>query len=369
MMRYKYSVIGLVLAEIVFAVTIVACALVLEEFAPHIEWHRGYWWWGLTVIPVITVAYLIHLRWKVKAVERLADHHLLNGVISGFSVGRQSWRFFIWRVAFAFGVLALLGPKVGSKLVEIESKGSDIIIAIDVSNSMMAEDLGPPRLEIAHQTVNRILSKLGSDRVGIVVFAGDAFVQCPLTSDYTSLKIFLNTVSTSLISSQGTAIGNAIDVGMKAFENAPANGRAIVVITDGENHEDDPVAAAAAALDAGTTVHVMGLASTEGGPIPRFNRNGKKIGFKEDSSGQPVVSKLDESTLLSTAQAGGGVFTKASNSYLDITPTINAINKLEKSKSTDLRFTDYDHKFQYLAILCIALLIIESVIPNPRIKA
>ena len=192
-------------------------------------------------------------------------------------------------------VVGLLGPKVGSKLVEVESKGSDIVVAIDISNSMMAEDLGPPRLDIAHQTIKRLLSKLGSDRVGIVVFAGEAYVQCPLTSDYSSLKIFLKSVSTGLISTQGTAIGNAIDVSLKAFENAPETGRSILILTDGENHEDDPVAAAASANEQGVTVHVLGLASTEGAPVPKFSKNGKKIGFlpqEQDTNLNMVIKEL-----------------------------------------------------------------------------
>jgi Ca-activated chloride channel family protein len=204
--------------------------------------------------------------------------------------------------------------------------------------------------------------------VGIVVFAGEAYVQCPLTSDYSSLKIFLNSVSTGLISTQGTAIGNAIDVSLKAFENAPETGRSILILTDGENHEDDPVAAAASANEQGVIVHVLGLASTEGAPIPKFSKNGNKIGFLEDASGQPVVSKLDESTLLATAQAGGGLFTKASNSFVDISPTLDAFSKSLKSRSSDVRFTDYDHKFQIFILLSIVLLLLESFIPNPAHK-
>jgi Ca-activated chloride channel family protein len=231
---------------------------------------------------------------------------------------------------------------------------------------MMTEDLGPSRLRVAHQTVERLLSKLGSDRVGLVVFAGEAYVQCPLTSDYSALKIFLNSVSTDLVSTQGTALGTAIEVSLQAFENAPENGRSILILTDGENHEDDAVAAAAKANDAGVTVHILGLATPEGGPVPRFNKRGKKIGFLETKEGQPVVSKLDESTLIATARAGGGVFTRAQRSFIDVNPILDEFAKSLKTQSTDVRFTDYDHKFQFFILLSIILLVMESIIPNPK---
>ena len=368
MKQLSYSILGVTIAEILFWIIFISVALLIGEFAPHLVWHRGQWWWMFAALPVSAIAFIINLKWKVKAVEKLAEGDLADGIVKGFSAGRQTWRFLLWRLAVAFAMLGLLGPKVGSKLVEVESKGSDIVLAIDVSNSMMAEDLGPTRIEIAHQTIKRLLSKLGSDRVGIVVFAGEAYVQCPLTSDFNSLKIFLNSVSPDLISTQGTAIGNAIDVSLKAFENAPKTGRNIIIITDGENHEDDPVASAASANENGVTIHVLGLASKEGGPVPKFSKNGNRIGFIEDSNGQPVVSKLDESTLLATAQAGDGVFTKASNSFIDINPTLDALSKSLKSRSTDVRYTDYNHKFQIFILISIFLLLLESFIPNPAHK-
>ena len=368
MKQLSYSILGVTIAEILFWVVLGGVALALGEFAPYLEWNKGEWWWMLAALPVSALAFIINLKWKVKAVEKLAEEHLADGIVKGFSAGRQTWRFLFWRLSVAFAMLGLLGPKVGSKLVEVESKGSDIVIAIDISNSMMAEDLGPARIDIAHQTIKRLLSKLGSDRVGIVVFAGEAYVQCPLTSDYSSLKIFLNSVSTGLITTQGTAIGNAIEVSLMAFENAPETGRNIIVLTDGENHEDDPVAAAAAANDQGVTVHILGLASIEGGPVPKFSKNGNRIGFLEDTSGQPVVSKLDESTLLAASQAGGGLFTKASNSFVDISPTLDALSKSLKSRSNDVRFTDYDYKFQIFVLLSLFLLLLESFIPNPAHK-
>jgi Ca-activated chloride channel family protein len=369
MKQYRHSILGMGIAEVLFWVVVGATLLVLGEFAPHLEWNKSEWALILAALPISTLAFFIHLKWKVKAVEKLAETHLVDGVVEGFSAGRSAWRFIIWRLAIAFAMLGVLGPKVGSKLVEIESKGSDIVVAIDVSNSMMAEDLGSSRLTVAHQTVERLLSKLGTDRVALVVFAGEAYVQCPLTSDYSALKIFLNSVNPDIVSTQGTALGSAIDVSLNAFENAPENGRSILILTDGENHEDDPVAAAARANDEGVTVHILGLATPEGGPIPKFNNRGKKVGFIEDTDGRPVVSKLDESALTATASAGGGIFTRAKRSFIDINPILDEFKKSLKTKSTDIRFTDYDHKFQFFILLSIFFLLIEAIIPNPASKS
>ena len=365
MKQLKPIILGLIIAEIVFWVIVGAITIVLHEFAPHLEWSKMEWLILVAILPFLSIAFAIHINWKIGSSKKLADTNLLKGVLTKFSPRRDTWRFLVWRLAVSMTLVAVLGPKVGSKLVEVESKGSDIIIAIDVSNSMMAEDLGPSRLAIATQTVERIISKLGSDRLGLVVFAGEAFIQCPLTSDYNSLKTYLNSVSPNLITTQGTAIGEAIDISLKAFENAPENGRSILILTDGENHEDDPVAAASRANASGVTVHVLGIATPEGGPIPKFNRRGSKIGFIQSSDGKPVVSKLDESSLIATSQAGGGLFTRANKSFVNINPTIEAFNKSLKIATTNVRYTDYDHRFQILILLSLVLLILEALIPHP----
>ena len=360
----KYSILGITIAEIIFWVIVVSLYFFLGEFAPHLEWTKGPWGIYLVAFPLASLAYLIDLRWKIRATEQLADNDLFPALFKGFSAGRQTRKFILWRIGAAFLFFGILGPKVGSKLVEVESKGSDIIIAIDVSNSMLSEDLGIARIEVAKQTVLRTLSKLGSDRVGLVVFAGEAYVQCPLTSDYSSLKIFLNSVNTDLIATQGTALGNAIDVSVKAFENAPENGRSIIILTDGENHEDDAVAAASRAQSEGITVHILGLATPEGGPVPKLSSNGKKIGFIEDINGSPVVSRLDEPSLIATAQASGGLFSRSNKSYVNLDPVLDALAQTEKTANSDIRYTDYDHKFQIFLLISIFLLSLEALIPN-----
>ncbi|MDA9835401.1 VWA domain-containing protein [Flavobacteriales bacterium] len=353
------------IAELFFWVFVAAAVLFVNEFAPHIELHRKDFILLLLALPIATVSFLIHLKWKMKAVAALSEEKLAESTFPRLSMGREVWRFLIWRLAIAMIVVGVLGPKVGSKLQEVESQGSDLVIAIDVSNSMMTEDLGMDRMSLAKRTVERVLAKLGSDRVGLVIFAGQAYVQCPLTTDYSALKLFLNTISPDLISIQGTALGEAIDVSVLAFKNSPESSRSILVITDGENHEDDPVAAVARAREKGITVHIIGLATLEGAPIPKYDKSGRKVGFIQGADGSPVVSRLDETVLVATSTAGDGSFTRAKKSFVNIAPIINALNSAEKTRTSNVRFTDYDHRFQIFLVIALCLVVLETFIPHP----
>jgi Ca-activated chloride channel family protein len=358
--------LGVILAELIFWIIVAAGVVFANEFAPHIELHRKDLILLLFALPIATVCFLIHLKWKLKAVAKLSEEKLAESTFPRLSMGREVWRFLIWRLAVAMVVMGGLGPKVGSKLQEVESQGSDLVIAIDISNSMMAEDLGMDRMSLAKRTVERVLAKLGSDRVGLVIFAGQAYVQCPLTSDYSALKLFLNTISPDLISIQGTALGEAIDVSVLAFKNSPESSRSILLITDGENHEDDPVAAASRASEKGISVHIIGLATPEGAPIPKYDKRGRKVGFIQGVDGAPVVSRLDESVLVATATAGDGSFTRAKKSFVNISPIINALNTAEKTRTSNVMFTDYDHRFQIFLLISLCLLVLESCIPHTK---
>ena len=365
---FRSALLGVTIAEILFWVIVILGLWVKSEFAPHVDLHRPNWVMWIAILPVTSLAFLMHLKWKSRAIERLSELHLQDITFPGFSQAREALRFVAWRLAVASIILGLLGPKVGSRLLEVETKGADFVIALDVSNSMLAEDLGLDRLTLARQTVERILNKLSGDRVGLVVFAGEAYVQCPLTSDYSAIKLFLKSITPGIIATQGTALGQAIEVSVKAFENSPPSSRAILLITDGENHEDDPVAAASVAFEAGITVHILGVATPEGAPIPNIDSRGRKVGFIHGPDGQPVVSRLDETVLVTTVQAGGGSFSRANRNYIDISSVLEALNKEEKTRIAKVKFTDYDHKFQFFLLLALCLILIESFIPHPTIR-
>jgi Ca-activated chloride channel family protein len=251
---------------------------------------------------------------------------------------------------------------------EVTSEGIDVVVALDVSNSMRAEDVGMDRLALARMSVKRLLNQLEGDRVGLVVFAGDAYVQCPITTDHAALQLFLDNAVPELIPTQGTAVGTAIDLSVTCFDAESPASKTILVLTDGENHEDDAVAAAEAAAAAGIEVHAIGMGSPAGAPVPDVDRFGRTRGFKTDASGQPVVSALDEAGLIRIADAGNGTFTRAGKGSVDLNPLLEAWSSLNTAERSSVAFTDYIHRFPVFLFIALGLLLLEtllSIAPSP----
>ena len=259
-------------------------------------------------------------------------------------------------------MIGLSRPQIGAKLKEHETKGAEIMIVLDVSNSMLAEDYSPNRLERAKLAISRLVDKLRDDRIGLIVFAGNSFVQLPITTDYVSAKMFLNSISTESVPVQGTAIGDAINTAMRSFSAQSEKSRAIIVITDGENHEDDPVAAAAQAAEMGVRVFTIGVGSPEGKPIPM---DGELL---TDKNGDIVVTRLDETVLQDVARAGNGVYVRAGNSEFGLNPVIDDIRKMEDEKYSSIVFEEYDEQFMYFLALAFALFAIEMLIGDRKPK-
>ena len=234
------------------------------------------------------------------------------------------------------------------------------MIALDVSNSMLAQDYSPNRLERAKLAISRITDKLQGDRIGLIIFAGSSFVQLPITSDYVSAKMFLSNISTSSVPIQGTAIGDAINTAVRSFSAQSEQSRAIIVITDGENHEDDAVAAAAQAAEVGVKVYTIGVGSQEGQPIPMDG------GLLKDKEGNIVVTRLDEDTLKQIAQAGGGAYVHAGNDEFGLTPIISEIQKMQDEEFNSVMFEEYDEQFMYFLGVALALLVLEMIIGERR---
>src|SRR6202012_4671579 len=231
--------------------------------------------------------FIVVSRWKKKAVKAFGDKNVVKQMMPDVSFSRPWLKFILFSVAFGMLIIGAADPQIGSKMEEEKRKGADIMILLDVSNSMLSQDLAPNRLENAKRAVAQLIDNLHGDRIGIVVFAGEAYVQLPVTTDYSAAKLFLSTINTNMVPTQGTAIGAAIDLGMKSFDFKDGTGKAIIIITDGENHEDDAVAAAKNATDKDVTVHVIGVGSAEGAPIPIYQGN-KQVGFHTDSTGKQV---------------------------------------------------------------------------------
>ena len=274
----------------------------------------------------------------------------------------KGWvRNILFSLAFMFFVIGLSRPQMGAKLKEHQSKGAEVMIALDVSNSMLARDYSPNRLERAKLAISRLVDKLDGDRVGLVLFAGTSFVQLPITTDYVSAKMFLGNISTESIPVQGTAIGDAINTCIRSFSAQSEKSRAIIVITDGENHEDDPVAAAKQAADMGIMVYTIGVGSQQGQPIPMKN------GLLKDSEGNIVVTKLDENTLEEVAKAGNGAYVHAGNDEFGLNPVINDIRKLDEEEFKSIVFEEYDEQFMYFFAIALGLLVIQMLIGERKV--
>ncbi|HVW96906.1 MAG TPA: VWA domain-containing protein [Mucilaginibacter sp.] len=321
--------------------------------------------WGLLLIPLFIVLFIGVSRWKKKAIKSLGDRGVVDMMIPDVSFSRPWLKFILFAIAYGMLVIGAADPQIGSKMEEEKRKSADLMILLDVSNSMLAQDLVPNRLENAKRAIAQLIDNLHGDRIGLIVFAGDAYVQMPVTTDYSAAKIFLNTINTNMVPTQGTAIGAAIDLGLKSFDFKNGTGKAMIIITDGENHEDDAVAAAKNAADKDVTVHVIGVGSADGAPIPIY-QNGKQVGFHTDSVGKTVVSKLDENMGKEIAAAGNGAYVRATNANSGLGIIMDQIDKIQRKTVDTKSFKDFEDRFQFFLAAALLLLIAEFFIPNRK---
>lgn len=317
--------------------------------------------WLLLGLPIFWLLYFSLVRWRKKAIAQFGELRLINQMIPLRSVAVQNFKAILFSIVYALLVLGLANPQIGSKLEEVKREGVDVMIALDLSNSMKAEDLSPNRLERSKRAIHQFIDKLKSDRIGIIVFGGQAYVQLPITTDYAAAKLFLSTINTDIIPTQGTAIGAAIDLAMESFDLESPTNKTIIVITDGENHEDDAVEAANTAADAGVTVHTIGVGSPQGSPIPIY-RGRQQVGFRKDKAGNTVMTQLNEQMLQEIASTGNGIYVHASNSQSGLEYIMNEINKMEKAEFGTQVYTDYEDRFQYFLGIAIALLLLDLFI-------
>lgn len=325
--------------------------------------------YGLLLVPVLVILFIALLRWRKKAISLFGDYALVRQLTPGKAYTKPVIKFILLALAFTFLVIGIAGPQIGTKLETVKRKGVDVVIALDVSNSMNAEDIKPSRLERAKQAISRLIDQLQGDRIGLIVFAGEAYTQLPITTDYGAAKLFLSSINTNIVPTQGTAIGKAINLAVSSFSNSDSakKNKAIIIITDGENHEDDAVDAAKKAYKNNITVHTIGMGSVNGAPIPVFY-NGQRTGYMQDNNGQTVITKLDENTLAEIAQAGNGKFIRATNSDDGLGIIMKEINAMQKNEFGSKMFTDYADQFQYFLGISLLLLLIEFIISEKRSK-
>jgi Ca-activated chloride channel family protein len=269
--------------------------------------------------------------------------------------------------AVTFLVIGLANPQVGTRLEDVKQEGVDIFIALDVSLSMKAEDVKPNRLAKAKYEIGNLINRLGGDRIGLIIFSGESYVQFPLTTDYSAANLFLDVVDVESVPNPGTAIGSAVEQAMKSFNWEEPTKKVLVIITDGENNEGDAVAESEDAAKKGVLMYAIGMGSPAGAPIPIYDANGRQVDFKRDRAGNVVLTKLDEVTLEKIATLGNGKYFRASSTQDELDAIYKDINALQKREFGTKQFTDYDDQFQYFIATAFILLLFEVLLSDKRI--
>jgi len=295
---------------------------------------------------------------KKKAFKRFGNPELLSHLMPDVSFMRPIIKFYLILLALTALIFTIAAPQFGTRLQTIQRKGIELIIALDVSNSMNANDIEPTRLERAKQAIGSITDRMKNDRIGLIVFAGQAYVQLPITSDYASAKMFLAAVKTNMVPVQGTAIGTAINLAVSSFSQQENINRAIIIVTDGENHEDDALGAAKMAAEKGISVYTVGMGTQKGGPIPA----GGQGNFLLDRDDNVIITKLDEDMLSQIAISGNGEYIPANNIRVGINSLMDKLEELEKSELESMVYTEFEDQYQYFALLVLLILLADFMI-------
>jgi len=319
--------------------------------------------WG---VPVLLAFLLWSIRYKTQLLKRFGNLDILEKLMRNYSRGRRNLKFVLLVLSYIFFVIALANPQIGTKLEEVTREGIDIIVALDVSQSMLAEDIKPNRLEKAKHEVGKLVDLLQGDRIGLVAFAGMSHVQCPLTLDYSAAKLFLSIMDIDIIPQPGTAIGNAIKTAIKAFITEERKYKVLILITDGEDHESDPLEAAKEAEQQGVIIYTVGIGSAQGVPIPLYDRYGNQTGFKKDRQGNIITTKLDVVTLQKIAYQTGGKYYLASSGEAELDEIYNEISALEKKELVSRQFAQYEDRFQIFLAIGFILICLEIVVPERK---
>lgn len=309
----------------------------------------------LVLIPLLIGLYILAMRARARRIRLFGDPATVAQLIPNASPKRVRNKFILFLCALVFLITGLAQPRLGAKLKEQVRSGMEMMLVVDVSNSMLAQDFEPNRLEQTKMAISRLIDEMKQDKVGLIVFAGDAYVQLPITSDYTTARSFVNRLSPNMVTKQGTAIGAAIELAANSFSSKSEGSRVIILISDGENHEDDPLAAATAATERGIVIYTIGIGSAEGSPIMMDGD------YMKDENGNMVVTKLDETTLQQIAMVTGGSYVRASRQSVGLSEIVDKINETQKTLFVTTEFEEYNELFQYFIGIAILLLLVEML--------
>ncbi|MFZ6053006.1 VWA domain-containing protein [Halocola ammonii] len=363
--RLTASIWTIVIFELTFWLSLAIFWYLAPEFLPGLRLHNPEWKWALLSLPVLTVFFILFSVLSYRRLKKLSDLKLTSFIVPHRSPLKSTIRFLILRLALALVIFGIIAPKIGSRLEEVTTKGADLMVVFDVSKSMLAEDVSPSRLERGKLSAQRLIEELHGDRIGLVVYASDAFVQMPITSDYQAARFFLSSISTNSVSRQGTSLGNAIDLAANSFDKESATQKAIIVITDGENHGDNAINAAGRAREKGITVHAIGLGTARGAPIPK-NPDSRQKDYLKDADGNVVVSQMNATLLQELVEKGDGVFVQSAESYVPLDGIRQAIGEMQKAELGTFNFTDFEHRHQYFFGAALLMLVVYMLLSERR---
>lgn len=332
--------------------------------------------WALFLLPIFIFIFILYRYQRFIRLKNFGDYDIINQLFPDYSKTKQIFKFILLMIAFFFLIIGLANPQIGTKEVERKRQGIDIVIALDVSNSMKAQDIKPSRLERAKQLIYNILDTLKDDRIGLIVFAGISDILTPLTNDKDAIKVFLESVDTDIINQQGTSISQSIELAMRLMnlkeESEDKNStreKVMLIISDGENHDEGAIQKAKEASEKGFIIHTIGMGSTNGAPIPIF-REGQQVGYKTDTYGSIVISKMNSELMQEIANIGNGKFITANeNGYVSINPLIEQIEKMQKQEFQSMKFKEWDNHFQYFLGIALFILILEVLLSERKIKS
>ncbi len=331
-----------------------------------IRWGNAEILYLLILVPALAI--LLHYVKGIKSrreLENFVSAEVLGIIAPRLSFARKRLKDYLVLAALALLIIALADPQVGTRIEEVKREGIDLVVAVDVSTSMLAKDIAPSRLEKAKHEVRSLLDKLQGDRVALVAFAGKAVIECPLTLDYGAAEIFLDVLEPGLVSKPGTSLADAVRTSLKAFPEGSRAGKAILLITDGEDHSPDLEAAIKEAADKGVVIHAVGIGSPQGVPIPLGGADGE---YKKDKQGNVIVTKLDEGTLRRIAEKTGGVYQRCSTGGDELDAIISAVTGLEKGEFGTRKFTRYEHRYQIPVFFALMFLVFEWLLSDRKMK-
>lgn len=320
----------------------------------------------LFAVPVMIALFIVVRLQSAKAKRLFSSSALFVRLTEQHSTRKGIVKAVLYISAFAMLVIALANPQIGTRMEEVKQEGVDLFIALDVSKSMLAEDIKPNRLEKAKYEINNLIDRLAGDKIGVIVFSGEAYTQFPLTIDYAAASLLLDVVDVESVPNPGTAIGNAVAQALKSFNFEDRSSKVLVIMTDGENNSGDAIEQARAAAEKGVRIYTIGLGSVSGAPIPVYNASGQQVDFKRDRSGNIVLTKLDENSLQEIASIGKGNYYRATNAQDELDAIYRDINTLEKREFGAKQFTEFDDKFQYFLFAALLLLFIEVILSDKK---